>query len=80
MTKSAEHVESSSHLDNESFLVAGWEVSPDTLRISKGKKSAKLEPKVMHVLVLLANRPREVISRQELEEEFGEAQLLVMML
>ena len=69
MTEHEEQVESSSHLNNECFLVAGWEVTPDTLRIQKGSRSAKLEPKVMQVLVFLANRPGEVISRQELEED-----------
>ena len=69
MTESAGQVEHSSHLENEFFFVAGWKVSPDTLRIAKGEKSVKLEPKVMQVLVLLANRPEEVISRQELEED-----------
>lgn len=69
MTESAAQVDSLSHLDNECFFVAGWKVSPDTLRIKKGEKSEKIEPKVMQVLVLLANRPGEVISRRELEEE-----------
>ncbi|WP_299871739.1 winged helix-turn-helix domain-containing tetratricopeptide repeat protein [uncultured Cocleimonas sp.] len=69
MTEHEEQVESSSHLNNECFLVAGWEVSPDTLRIQKGSRSVKLEPKVMQVLVFLANHPGEVISRQELEED-----------
>ena len=52
MTENEEQVESSSHLNNECFLVAGWEVSPDTLRIKKGDKSSKIEPKVMQVLVM----------------------------
>ncbi len=67
MTENVEQVESTSHLDNESLFVAGWKVSPDTLRINKGKKWVKLEPKVMQVLVFLAERQGEVVSRQALE-------------
>ncbi len=69
MTENVEQVESTSHLDNECFFVDGWKVSPDTLRLKKGEKTVKLEPKVMQVLTFLANRPREVISRQELEDD-----------
>ena len=57
MTKSEEHVVSSNHLDNETFYVSGWEVSPDTLQIKKDDKSVKFEPKVMQVLVFLAISP-----------------------
>ncbi len=68
MTKNEEHVVSSSHLNNKIFYVSGWEVSPDTLRITKGEKSEKIEPKVMQVLVFLAERQGEVVPRQELED------------
>ncbi len=53
---------------NESFFVGGWKVSPDTLRISKGAIKHKLEPKVMQVLVFLAERQGEVVPREELED------------
>jgi len=53
--------------DRKTFRVAGWRVDPASLRISKDSQTKKLEPKAMAVLVYLASRPNEVISRQELE-------------
>ena len=50
------------------FVIAGWSVDPPTLRIRKQEKEVKLEPKAMAVLVYLAERPGQVVSRQELEE------------
>ena len=51
-----------------SFLVADWRVKPDTLRIFRADSEARLEPKVMQVLVYLAGKPPgQVISREELE-------------
>ncbi len=76
MTENEEQVESSSHLNNECFLVAGWEVSPDTLRIKKGDKSSKIEPKVMQVLVFLAERHGEVVSREELEDHIWQGTIV----
>jgi len=50
-----------------SFRVAEWLVDPATGRIRSGDTELKLEPKVMDVLVYLAERQGEVISREELE-------------
>jgi TolB-like protein/DNA-binding winged helix-turn-helix (wHTH) protein len=50
------------------FIIAGWSVEPSTLRIRKQENEVKLEPKAMAVLVYLADRPGQVVSRQELEE------------
>lgn len=49
------------------FRIANWTVDPDTCRISGNSKRVKLEPKVMDVLVFLAARPGEVVSREMLE-------------
>ncbi len=53
----------------EPFYLAGWEVDPASLRISKNKQTIKLEPKAMAVLDYLACRAGTVVSRQELEDE-----------
>lgn len=68
MRENGQATETNTHSVSGCFFVAGWKVSPDTLRIKKGAKVVKLEPKVMQVLTFLANRPREVIHRQDLEE------------
>ncbi|MFQ5953819.1 MAG: winged helix-turn-helix domain-containing protein [Kiloniellales bacterium] len=53
----------------ESLYVAGWHVDVSTHRISKAGKTIKLEPRTMAVLVYLARRPGEAVSREELERE-----------
>ncbi len=49
------------------FRVAEWEVDPSTNRIGRGEDQVTLEPKVMDVLVYLADRPGRTVSRHELE-------------
>ena len=49
------------------FTVGDWLVDPDANEIHLGRKTLKLEPKVMRVLCLLAEHPGKVISREELE-------------
>ena len=49
------------------FRVAEWVVDPSTYRVSRGKDEVRLEPKVMAVLVYLADRAAQTVSREELE-------------
>lgn len=51
------------------FWIGEWQVNPTTGRISREGSEVKLEPKVMSVLVFLAQRQGEVISREELEDK-----------
>lgn len=51
------------------FYVAEWYVDPATCRITKDEQQHKIEPKVMTVLVCLAQRQGQVISRDVLEEK-----------
>ncbi len=53
-------------LDNP-FWVADWKVEPNLGRLSRGKNSVKVEPKVMTVLICLAQEAGNVISREQLE-------------
>jgi TolB-like protein/DNA-binding winged helix-turn-helix (wHTH) protein len=76
MRENDQTTESNAHSMNGCFFVGGWKVSPDTLRIKKGEKTVKLEPKVMQVLTFLAERPREVIPRQELEDHVWQGMIV----
>ena len=46
--------------------VGDWTVEPALFQLSAGGKTVKLEPKAMSVLVYLAARPGEVVSREAL--------------
>jgi TolB-like protein/DNA-binding winged helix-turn-helix (wHTH) protein/Flp pilus assembly protein TadD len=52
---------------NTPFQINNWHIDPETCRIQQGDKVVKLEPKVMTVLVCLAEEAGKVISREQLE-------------
>ncbi|RKZ06961.1 hypothetical protein DRQ32_10580, partial [bacterium] len=59
------------HRDTESaldlpFRLGEWRIDPALNRISDGKVTHQVEPRVMDVLVCLASRPGEVFSRDDL--------------
>jgi len=47
--------------------IGEWAVDPSVNRIYRGSESRKLEPKVIDVLVYLAERSGQVVTREELE-------------
>ena len=49
------------------FRVRDWHVDPASGRMTHDGKDIKLEPRVMDVLVYLAGRPGQVVTRDELE-------------
>ncbi len=49
-----------------SFRVGEWTVEPSLNRLSRGHESVRVEPKVMDLMVFLAERPGRVVDRQEL--------------
>lgn len=51
------------------FKVGDWRVSADEGVITLGSESVRLEPKVMEVLVYLASRPGDVVTRADLEKK-----------
>ena len=59
------------------FSVAGWSVDPASHHISKDGKATRLEPRTMKLLLYLASRPGETISREELEREVWPGQVVV---
>ena len=50
----------------ERLQVGGWAVEPALNQLSAAGKTVKLEPKAMAVLVYLADRPGQVVSREAL--------------
>ena len=48
------------------FFVAGWRVQPAANRLRQGDAVVRLEPKVMQVLVCLAEQAGEVVTREAL--------------
>jgi DNA-binding winged helix-turn-helix (wHTH) protein len=48
------------------FRVGDWLVEPDLGRVSRDDTGRQLEPRIMHVLVCLAERCGEVVARHEL--------------
>ena len=50
----------------ERLQVGGWTVEPALNQLSAAGKTVKLEPKAMAVLVYLADRPGQVVSREAL--------------
>ncbi len=50
------------------FYVDKWLIDPSANQIKNGEKEIKLEPKVMAVLICLAQNPGEVIDRKDIEE------------
>ncbi|MEL6416147.1 MAG: winged helix-turn-helix domain-containing protein, partial [Pseudomonadota bacterium] len=50
----------------KSFIVGDWAVEISTNRISTAGEIVELEPRVMDLLVLLATRAGEVISKPEI--------------
>jgi adenylate cyclase len=48
------------------FRVGEWLVEPDLNRISRPEESVAIEPKVIEVLVCLADRPGEVIAKKDI--------------
>jgi len=51
------------------FMVGEWLVEPAIEHISKGDLKEKVEPRVMDLLVCLASKGGEVITREELESK-----------
>lgn len=52
----------------EAFLIDNWTVEPALNRMSREGETIAFEPKVMAVLVYMAERPGEPVTRQELDD------------
>lgn len=49
------------------MFIADWRIDPAANRISRRGKDVKVQPKVMEVLMYLAQRPGELITRRALD-------------
>jgi len=56
-------------LDQNSFDVGEWSVSPGEGLLTRNGKTVRVEPKVMEVLVYLVSRQQEVVSREDIERD-----------
>ena len=50
------------------FRLAEWLVQPDLNRLTRGEATVQVEPKLMDVLVYLAERPGEVVSKIDITD------------
>src|SRR5260221_14105784 len=53
-------------LGQSALWVGEWQVAPALNQIVRGGEIVRLEPKAMEVLLHLARRPLEVVSREDL--------------
>jgi len=51
-----------------SISIDGWQIDASSHRISRDGVENKLEPRSMELLIYLAERPDQVVTRQEIEE------------
>ncbi|WP_455208652.1 winged helix-turn-helix domain-containing protein [Kaarinaea lacus] len=57
------------NLNDLGFIIDDWKVTPAEGVLTRGGEMVHLEPKVMEVLVYLASRRGEVVTREELERD-----------
>src|SRR5499426_2059573 len=55
-----------SYIPEAMLRIADRLVDPSLNRVTHGDRTVQVEPKIMHVLVTLAERPGEVVTREEL--------------
>ena len=63
-------------IQDRTFFIADWQVSPAEGALRRGKQVVHLEPKAMAVLVYIASRPGEVVTREELERDVWRGALI----
>jgi TolB-like protein/Tfp pilus assembly protein PilF len=54
---------------NSDFQLGAWRVQPQLNQLGCDERTIRLEPKMMQVLVCLAQRPGEVVSKEQLVQE-----------
>ncbi|MEJ2107284.1 MAG: winged helix-turn-helix domain-containing protein [Acidiferrobacteraceae bacterium] len=55
--------------EGKALSIGDWRVSPAEDLLQRGDELVRLEPKAMEVLVYLASRPGDVVTREELERD-----------
>ncbi len=64
-------------MDCSSFEIGDWLAVPEDSRLLRGSDVRQLEPMAMRLLIFLAERPSEVISRAEILDEVWEGRAVV---
>jgi adenylate cyclase len=59
-----------------SITIDGWKIDSMSYRISRGGVEKKLEPRSMELLLYLADRPDEVVTRQEIEDNVWQGRVV----
>ncbi|MEM7585957.1 MAG: winged helix-turn-helix domain-containing protein [Acidobacteriota bacterium] len=64
-------------VERRPFTIGDCRVEPDRLQVVRGDEARKLEPMAMRLLVFLAQRPGEVVSRSAILDEVWEGRAVV---
>ena len=59
-----------------SISIDGWQIDALSHRISRDGVEKKLEPRSMELLIYLADRPNQVVTRQEIEENVWKGRIV----
>jgi DNA-binding winged helix-turn-helix (wHTH) protein len=60
----------------EAFRIGDWLVEPALNRLTRGQESAQIELKLMEVLVHLAGRPGELVSKRDLMDAVWQVEVI----
>jgi len=63
-------------IGKQRFILGGWTVSPEEGTLCQAEETVRLEPKAMNVLVYLASRQGDVVSREDLEKDVWQGALV----
>jgi len=64
-------------MENQGMLVIdGWRIDIESNRIARDGTEQKLEPRCMELLVYLARRPGQVVSRAEIEDQVWQGRVV----
>lgn len=63
-------------MNNSGFTLGRWRVQPRLLRLDGGDQSRTLRPKVLDLLLALAERPGRVVTKEEILESVWEGSIV----
>ena len=63
-------------LSSDRFQLGDWLVDPSLSRVTNSNKTVHLEPRAMEVLVYLAGRADELVSKQDLIDHVWQAEVV----
>ena len=60
----------------DTFSIDGWQIDVDSHRMTRGGVEKKLEPRGLELLLYLAERPNQVVTRQEIEDNVWQGRVV----